>query len=94
MYIFIFSEFDFTVARGLGALHKELSSLNVPLVLLGPVSAVQTVLHGALQSKIPEIECETELDNVLYENGLQDVVAPLLINSSGEHSTDTLEKRK
>lgn len=87
-------EFDFTVARGLGALHKELSSLNVPLVLLGPVSAVRIVLHGALQSKIPEIECENELDNILHEDGLREVATPLLNNDRNEHSTDTLEKCK
>lgn len=56
------------MARGLGAMHKELSVLKVPFVLLGPVPAVQTVLYGAINTRIPEIFAETELDALLVES--------------------------
>lgn len=77
------------MARGLGALHKELSALHVPFVLLGPVPAVQTVLNGALSTAIPEISNETELDHLL-QNGveLKEVMTPLL-QVSNEHNNDS-----
>lgn len=49
-------------------MHKELSVLKVPFVLLGPVPAVQAVLYGAISTRIPEIFVETELDELLVES--------------------------
>lgn len=90
--ISLFIEFDFTVARGLGALHKELSALNVPLVLLGPVPAVQTVLNGALSTAIPEVSTETELDQFFqnsYGAELKEVSTPLLQTNNGHNYDST-----
>lgn len=75
----------------MGALHKELSALNVPLVLLGPVPAVQTVLNGALSTAIPEISTDTELDQLLesiYGVELKEVSTPLL-QTNNVHNYDS-----
>lgn len=58
-------EFDFTVARGLEALHKELGSMKVPLILLGTQDAVKNVMTGATNVSIPDVSNENELDELL-----------------------------
>lgn len=73
----------------MGALHKELSALHVPFVLLGPVPAVQTVLNGALSTAIPEVSTETDLDQLLqdcYGVELKEVTTPLL-QANKDHNT-------
>lgn len=58
-------EFDFTVVRGLEALHKELGSMKVPLILLGTQDAVKNILIGATNVSIPDVSNEHELDELL-----------------------------
>lgn len=58
-------EFDFTVVRGLEALHKELGSMKVPLILLGTQDAVKNILTGATDVSIPDVSNEHELDELL-----------------------------
>lgn len=55
-------EFDFTAARGLGGLQKELAARNIALLLLGPSEEVKIVLKGALQSNSSILEVENEID--------------------------------
>lgn len=61
----MFLEFDFTVARGLGDLHKEMCSMNIPLVLLGPQPAVRNVLNEATNTLIPHVPNERDLETLL-----------------------------
>jgi STAS domain len=63
-------ELDFTAARGLGDLHKELRSKNIPLLLMGPIPEVKIVLKGAVASSIRDVFTENELDAVLHGNFL------------------------
>lgn len=49
-------------------MHKELGTMSVPLVLLGPQPAVKTVLSGAINVSIPEVSDERELDDLLRGN--------------------------
>lgn len=58
-------EFDFTVVRGLESLHKELSSMKVPLILLGTQDAVKSILMGGSNVSIPDVSNENDLDELL-----------------------------
>jgi len=76
-------EFDFTAAKGIGALKKELAAKSVPLILLGPTDEVKLVLKASLKgNNVLQVENEHELDIVLQEqtdkHELRDVIAPLL----------------
>lgn len=53
------------MARGLEALHKELASMKVPLILLGTQDAVKNILMGATNVSIPDVSNEHELDELL-----------------------------
>lgn len=53
------------MARGLEALHKELGSMKVPLILLGTQDAVKNVMNGATNVSIPDVSNENELDELL-----------------------------
>ncbi|KAJ6643611.1 Sodium-independent sulfate anion transporter [Pseudolycoriella hygida] len=76
------NEFDFTVVRGLEALHNELGSMKVPLILLGTQDAVKNILIGATNANIPDVSSEHELDELLQEfssdvKELKEVLTPL-----------------
>jgi solute carrier family 26 (sodium-independent sulfate anion transporter), member 11 len=86
-------ELDFTAARGLGDLHKELSSKNIPLLLMGPIPEVKCVLKGAVTATIRDVFTDNELDAVLQESisdttELKDVISPLLSKSSTDTEAD------
>lgn len=53
------------MVRGLEALHKELGSMKVPLILLGTQDAVKNILTGATDVSIPDVSNEHELDELL-----------------------------
>lgn len=53
------------MVRGLEALHKELGSMKVPLILLGTQEAVKNILTGATDARIPDVSNEHELDELL-----------------------------
>lgn len=95
---FLLLEFDFTAARGIGDLQKELLLSGCPLVLLEPSKDVHKVLKGALTKVVPCVNNEPDLDSLLSEllasenHQLKDVVVPLLMDKersnekSGEES--------
>lgn len=77
-------ELDYTAAKGIGSLKKELASRNILMILLGASDEVRLVLKGSLKGNIvQQVDNEIELDIMLQEqNGkieLRDVVAPLLV---------------
>lgn len=88
------AEFDFTAARGIGDLQKELLGA---LVLLGPSKDVQNVLRGAIEKAVTWVDTEVELDGHLSEiaatenNQLRDVIVPLLIRE-GKRKRDEEEQ--
>jgi len=74
------SEFDYTAARGLGQLSKELSSRKVPFVLLNPSADIKLMLQ-VNSSSILSATTLDELEPLLLESSpeeLRDVVSPLL----------------
>ncbi|XP_055700646.1 sodium-independent sulfate anion transporter [Phlebotomus papatasi] len=88
-------EFDFTAARGLGDLHKELAASSVSLVLLGPPKEVTTVLKGAINTTISEAPNDAELDRLLQDllsehakNEMKEIVVPLLNGNERAESDD------
>lgn len=58
-------EFDFTAARGLGALQKDLSEKKILLILLGPPEKIQSLITGAVSVDIPVAQNELHLDELL-----------------------------
>lgn len=58
-------EFDFTATKGLGDLHKELTTKKVPLVLLGLTSEIKAILREVVPKPIPQAANQEELDFVL-----------------------------
>jgi solute carrier family 26 (sodium-independent sulfate anion transporter), member 11 len=82
-------ELDYTAAKCLGSLKKELAAKNILMILLGPPDEVKLVLKGSLKgSNVQQVDTEHELDICLQEqsgkNELQEVVAPLLSQPDGE----------
>lgn len=65
MIFLVALEFDYTVVRGLEALHKELGTMKIPLILLGTQEAVKNILTGATNVNIPDVSNEHELDEFL-----------------------------
>lgn len=85
-------EFDFTAARGLGGLYKELQAKKVSLVLLGPSDEIEHVLKEAIApTVIPSADSETDLESVLQEivsgnkqnQELKDVAGTPLLTKNG-----------
>lgn len=98
----LLSEFDFTAARGIGDLHKELLSTGCTLVLLEPSKEVLNVLKGAINTTISCVYSDVDLDGHLSDlvatNNSQlkesrDVVIPLLIGDvdAGRQEESTRE---
>lgn len=76
-------ELDYTAAKGIGSLKKELASRNIPLILLGPSDEVKLVLKGSLKgNNVQQVDNENELETSLHDQSeptlLRDVIAPLL----------------
>lgn len=78
-------ELDYTAAKGLGSLKKELAGRNIIMILLGPSDDVKLVLKACLKgSNVQQVDNERDLDLSLQEhNGndvheLRGVIAPLL----------------
>lgn len=84
-------ELDYTAAKGIGSLKKELGARNIPLILLGPSDDVKLVLKGSLKgNNVQQVDNEHELDISLQEQSgpnkheLRDVVAPLLVQKDAD----------
>lgn len=78
-------ELDYTAAKGLGSLKKELAAKDIVMIILGPSDEVKLVLKGSLKgSNVQQVDTEHELDMTLLEQSdtskteLREVIAPLL----------------
>lgn len=85
-------ELDYTAAKGIGSLKKELAARDIALILLGPSDDVKLVLKGSLKgSNVQQVDNEYELDFFLQEqiasnkHELRDVVAPLLVQKDASN---------
>lgn len=81
-------ELDYTAAKGIGSLRKELAARSIPMILLGASDEVKLVLKGSLKgNNVPQVDNENELEISLQEqNGtnkfeLREIVAPLLVQN-------------
>ncbi|ALC44993.1 CG6928 [Drosophila busckii] len=75
-------DFDFTAARGMGSLYKELAKANVPLFLMDAHKDITVILKESTGIDFPTIDCVDDLEFILeltpdYELHLQ-VTAPLV----------------
>ncbi|KAH8405048.1 hypothetical protein KR222_005641 [Zaprionus bogoriensis] len=75
-------DFDFTAARGMGSLHKELAKANVPLFLMSAHKDISVILKESTNIDFPTIDCPNDLESILeqtpdYETHLQ-VTTPLV----------------
>lgn len=89
-------ELDYTAAKGIESLKKELAARSIPMILLGVSDEVKLVLKGSLKgSNVQQVENEYELEVSLQElNGtskfeLREIVAPLLIQKEGDGDIET-----
>lgn len=84
-------ELDYTAAKGIESLKKELAGRDITLILLGPTEDVKLVLKGSLKgNNVQQVENENDLDILLQEqtapnkHELRDVIAPLLVQSDAD----------
>lgn len=84
-------ELDFTAAKGIGSLRKELCEQHISLILLGSSDEVKLVLKGSLKgNNVQQVDKEHELDILLQEQNetnkleLREVVAPLLTHEDAD----------
>lgn len=66
--VFFFIEFDFTAARGMGALNKELTRENVPLYLLKPSKEIIVILKESTNADIPTLDNPDDLESLLEQS--------------------------
>ena len=83
------TEFDFTAARGMGALQKELNIMEVHFFLLKASAEVKTVLNEATENTLKTLESIAELKSYLDGSGADNennqVILPL-ISQTGHNS--------
>lgn len=79
-------ELDYTAAKGIGGLKKELAARNITLIILGSNEDIKLILKASLKAQnVLQVENESELDIVMQEQKgndkmeLKDVIAPLLV---------------
>ncbi|XP_043063615.1 sodium-independent sulfate anion transporter-like isoform X2 [Drosophila ficusphila] len=60
-------DFDFTAARGMGSLQKELSKANVPLFLMSAHKDIGVILKESTNIDFPTIECADDLEFLLEQ---------------------------
>ncbi|XP_060653842.1 sodium-independent sulfate anion transporter isoform X1 [Drosophila nasuta] len=75
-------DFDFTAARGMGSLYKELAKANVPLFLMSAHKDISVILKESTNIDFPTIDCPNDLESLVeqmpdFELHLQ-VTAPLV----------------
>ncbi|KAG5680807.1 hypothetical protein PVAND_010292 [Polypedilum vanderplanki] len=92
-------ELDYTAAKGLGGLKKELAERDIILILLGCNDKVKLILKTSLKSQnCYQVEDENHLDIMLQDQKinskgeLKDVIAPLLIMPSNDEDISIAQK--
>ncbi|XP_043651100.1 sodium-independent sulfate anion transporter isoform X2 [Drosophila teissieri] len=60
-------EFDFTAARGMGSLQKELAKANVPLFLMSADKTIGVILKESTSIDFPTIDCPDDLEFLLEQ---------------------------
>lgn len=92
-------ELDYTAAKGLGGLKKELASRGICLILLGSNEKIKLILKTSLKTQnVLQVRDEIELDITLQEqqNGndkeLKDVIAPLLVQPDNNDDISVARK--
>lgn len=66
--MFNLSDFDFTAARGIGSLNKELYHMHVPLFLLKASKEINVILKESTNADIPTIEFADDLETLLEQS--------------------------
>lgn len=61
-------DFDFTAARGMGSLHKELAKANVPLFLMSAHKDISVILKESTNIDFPTIDCPNDLECLLEQS--------------------------
>lgn len=84
-------ELDYTAAKGLGGLKKELALRGITLIILGCNEDIKLVLKASLKAQnVLQVEDDTELDILMQEQKggdkmeLKDVIAPLLVHKNDD----------
>jgi sodium-independent sulfate anion transporter 11 len=79
-------ELDYTAAKGIGGLKKELAARHITLLILGSNEDIKLVLKASLKAQnVLQVDNESELDITMQEQKsndkmeLKDVIAPLLV---------------
>lgn len=81
-------ELDYTAAKGIGGLKKELAARSITLIILGSNEDIKLVLKASLKAQnVLQVENDNELDILMQEqkvSDLKDVIAPLLIQKDDD----------
>jgi sodium-independent sulfate anion transporter 11 len=92
-------ELDYTAAKGLGGLKKELAGRQIYLILLGCNDKVKLILKTSLKAQnVLQVRDDHELDATLLEQHenpkgeLKDVIAPLLVQASNDDDIDVIRR--
>lgn len=92
-------ELDYTAAKGIGGLKKELALRGIMLILLGCNEKVKLILNTSLKANdVVQVKDESELDILLQDikgnpkGELRDVIAPLLVQSNNDDDITVIRK--
>jgi len=92
-------ELDYTAAKGIGGLKKELALRKITLILLGCDEKVKLMLKTTLKANdVLQVKDENELDFVLQDvkgnpkGDLKDVIAPLLVQQDNDDDITVITK--
>jgi len=66
--IYPLTDFDFTAARGMGSLQKELAKANVPLFLMSADKDIGVILKESTNIDFPTIDCPDDLEYLLDQS--------------------------
>lgn len=85
-------ELDYTAAKGLGGLKKELAVRSIILIILGCNEDIKLVLKASLKAQnVIQVEDENELDVIMQEQKgggdvieLKEIIAPLLVHKNDD----------
>lgn len=94
-------ELDYTAAKGIGSLKKELALRDISLITLGCNDKVKLILNTSLKSNdILQVKDENELDFILEDvkgnpkGDLKDVIAPLLKHKDNDDDDITVVRKE